>query len=236
MEYSPAYKAKLLQYLYECILEQRKQKIEQISMNRTRHITIALENLYQSHNASAVIRTAECLGIQDIHIIENEYAYNVNTEISMSADQWLTLYHYNNSENNTLDCIKQLKQKGYTVVATTPHENDCFIQDLDISTPTAFLFGTELTGLSQTALKNADKFVKIPLYGFIESYNISVAAAITLMDATTRMRQNSSINWQLTPEELLDLKINWATNSIKNGNLVTERFHQMQKQTKIITT
>ena len=116
MEYSPAYKAKLLQYLYECILEQRKQKIEQISMNRTRHITIALENLYQSHNASAVIRTAECLGIQDIHIIENEYAYNVNTEISMSADQWLTLYHYNNSKNNTLDCIKQLKQKGYTAV------------------------------------------------------------------------------------------------------------------------
>src|SRR5690606_12525524 len=145
-----------------------------------------LENLFQPHNASAVLRSCDGFGIQDIHIIENYNKYKPNREIDMGSSKWLNTIKYKEKENNTVECIRHLKSKGYKIVATTPHENDCLIDDLPLDQPTALLFGTELTGLTKEALNEADAFVKIPMFGFTESFNISVSVALALYSVTQK--------------------------------------------------
>ena len=111
-----------------------------IIQQRTRHVTVALENIFQPHNASAVLRSCDCFGVQDVHVIENTNEYAPNREIDMGSSKWLNIQHYSETENNTLECINKLKAKGYKIVATTPHENDSFIDELPVDQPVALLF------------------------------------------------------------------------------------------------
>lgn len=218
---------KKIAYLRNYISPSRYERIVEVSKNRTNHLAVVVENLYQSHNMSAVLRTAECLGIQNVHIIENKFKYHLSKEVSMGADKWLNLHRYNAKENNTEDCIKKVKALGYKVVATMPAEKDFMLDDVDISVPTAFLFGTELLGLTRQAIALADEFVKIPMYGFTESYNISVSMALTMMNVTERMR-HSDINWRLSENELSALQLEWIKMSLKDPDGILSRYEQDQ--------
>lgn len=218
---------KQIAYLKSYISESRYERIMQVSANRTNHVAVVVENLYQSHNMSAVLRTSECLGIQNVHIIENKFQYKLSKEVSMGSDKWLNLHHYNTLENNTEDCIRKVKSLGYKVVATMPAENDSMLDDVDISVPTAFLFGTELLGLTPQAVALADEFVKIPMYGFTESYNISVSVALTMMNVTERMR-HSDIAWQLPEQELQALRLEWMKKSLKDPEGILSRYNEAE--------
>ena len=209
----------MLDKFYEHISENKKGLFEKIALDRTRHITIALENLFQPHNAAAVVRSCDCFGIQDIHVIENDNLYEPNKEIDMGSSKWINMHKYNEKENNTVDCINSLKAKGYQIIATTPHTNDSSIEELDLNKPTALLFGTEATGLTQTALDHSDGFVRLPMYGFTESYNISVSVAIALFSVTQNMRKQEA-NWQLPEDEQVLLKLEWAKKVVKKSDLV----------------
>jgi tRNA (guanosine-2'-O-)-methyltransferase len=212
-----------LEYLTGFITPERRRKIDDISNNRTRHLTIVLEDIYQPHNASAVLRSCDCFGVLDVHIIENEYQYKVNPDVALGSAKWLNLYSYNEAKENTISCLESLKKKGYRVVATSPHENDVLINDLALDRRTALVFGNEPEGLSAEALKTADAFVKIPMAGFTESLNISVSAAICLFSLTDKLRK-SDINWHLTEEELLDTRIAWAKNTIKKVEIIEQDY------------
>lgn len=210
----------MLNQFYEHVSENKQSLFEKIILDRTKHITIALENLFQPHNAAAVLRSCDCFGIQDVHIIENENKYEPNKEIDMGSSKWLDLHKYNELEQNTVAAITDLKSKGYQVIATTPHTNDCTIEELDITKPTALLFGTESTGLTQTAMDHADGFVRLPMYGFTESYNISVSVALALFNLTERMRADESIDWQLPAEDQLRIKLDWVKKVVKHSEKV----------------
>ena len=196
---------------------------EKVIANRTKHVTVALENIFQPQNASAVLRTADIFGIQDVHIIENDNEYNVNPRVVHGASKWINLHKYNEKENNTLDCINKLKADGYKVYGTTPHTDDCLIQDIPLDNKVTLMFGTELTGLSDIAMKNVDGFVKIPMYGFTESLNISVSASICLYELSKRLKI-SDINWQLSEDDKLDQLIVWAKKVIKDGTLIEKQY------------
>lgn len=216
-------KSRLYEHLLQFISDNKKSLIENNILNRTKHITVVLENIFQSHNASAVLRTCDCFGIQDIHIIENNNKYRINPDVALGASKWTNLVKYKQNENNTKECLLSLKKQGYKIIATSPHENDYNINDLPIDNKLALVFGTELMGLSKIALDMADEYVKIPMYGFTESYNISVSAAICLYQLSENLR-NSNINWKLTDEESLDYKIGWLRNIIKKSELIEEKF------------
>jgi tRNA (guanosine-2'-O-)-methyltransferase len=216
-------KLELLNFLESFVSENKKDLFKRIIEYRTRYITVVLEDIYQPHNASAVLRTCDCFGVQDIHIIENRNLYEVNPDVALGSSKWLSLTKYNSGENNTLDTINKLKSKGYRIVATTPHKNDTPLNQLDLSKKTALLFGTELKGLSDVALENADAFVKIPMVGFTESFNISVSAAIILHQLTEKLRE-SSFNWQLTDEEKTNIRLDWVRNVVKKSDLVEAKF------------
>lgn len=214
----------IFSYLSGFITENKLHRFEEVLQNRTRYITVVLEDLYQPHNASAVLRTCDCFGIQDVHIIENQNAYTVNPDIALGASKWLNLFKYSSQSNNTPDAIRALKEKGYRIVATTPHKDDVVLQDLPLDKgPLALVFGTEMRGLTNTSLELADEFVKIPMYGFTESFNISVSAALVLFYLTEKLR-SSGINWKLTESEMVDIRLNWAREVVKRSDLIEEDF------------
>lgn len=222
------YSKKLYEYLSKFATEQRMEKFESVIQERTRYLTIVVENVYQPHNASAVLRSAECFGVQDVHIIENSNKYNPSADISLGAHQWLSLTRHSKTENNSLSCIQDLKKNGYRIVATSPHKNDCLISEIDLSKgKIALFFGTEIDGLSDTILNEADEFVKIPMYGFTESFNISVSAAISMYELMKRLRE-SKIEWRLTAAELLALKLDWIKESVKSSDLLEKEFRKQR--------
>jgi tRNA (guanosine-2'-O-)-methyltransferase len=219
----------LIKYLSEFTTPDRAQLFHRIANERTRYVTVAIENIYQSHNASAVLRTCDCFGVQDVHIIENEYEYTINPDIALGSSNWLHIHRYNKEGNNTEEALIMLKKKGYRIVATTPHTNDVTLDEFDIEKGKfALLFGTELDGLTDKALNMADEFLKIPMYGFTESFNISVSAALILHRLTSKIRQ-SAIDYRLTENEHDELVLEWLKLSIKKSNLIVDRYLKTHK-------
>ncbi len=225
----PALQTKLYEYLAQFITENKRTKIEEIVQQRTRYLTLVLEDIYQPHNASAVLRTCECFGIQDVHIIENRNKYTVNPDVVMGSTKWMNLIKYNGSENNTPAALRALKSKGYRIVATTPHPGkDCDILNLDLEKgKVALVMGTEIDGITQDVFEMADEFVKIPMYGFTESFNISVSAAMCLHTLSNKLR-GGSIPWQLSQEEQFCLRMEWVKNVLTKPELVEEEFWKQE--------
>jgi tRNA (guanosine-2'-O-)-methyltransferase len=226
---SPELQIKLLNHLKGFITPERWGKFEQIIQLRTRYITIVLEDIYQSHNASAVLRSCDCFGIQDVHIIENINKYEVNPDVALGAPKWLTLEKYNQGDHNTFHCLDHLKSNGYKIYCTTPHENNHTPETLPLDHKFAMVFGTELAGLSRTALEMADGFIKIPMVGFTESLNISVSAALLMNRLSSRLRGSEFI-WTLTEPEKLTILLEWVANTIKRSELIIQDF--LQRETK----
>lgn len=219
----------LIDYLKGFTTEARLDKFKDVLSKRTKHIAVVLEDLHKPHNANAVLRSCDALGIQDIHIIENENEFDTEGQVSIGAHQWLTLKRYNEEGGTNVEsCFESLRKDGYQIIATTPHENDSNINELDISEKTALVFGSELTGISDRVKEQADGFVKIPMYGFSESFNISVSAAISLYDVTSRLRV-TDLDWGLSEEEKEELTLEWLVQTIKAGEMLVEKFMNEQK-------
>ncbi len=216
-------KKKLLNHLHSFISDNKASLFNKIIQDRTKYITVVLEDIFQPHNASAVLRTCDCFGVQDVHIIENNNTYEVNPDVALGSSKWLNLIKHNSDSNNTLSAYKALKKEGYRIVATTPHKNDVMLDELELDKKTAFVFGTELNGLSQEAIDHADAYVKIPMYGFTESFNISVSASLILRHTIEKLKK-SDTNWQLNEDEIIDIKLNWIQNVIKRSELIVENF------------
>jgi tRNA (guanosine-2'-O-)-methyltransferase len=209
-----------LNFLENILTENRKTKFLKILQNRTKHFTVVVEDVFQMHNASAVMRSCEVFGIQELNVIEQRYGKRIDKEIAMGAQKWVDI----NTFDSISHCVETLKNKGYQIIATTPHENDCLMDDFDISRPSALFFGTERDGLSEEILQKADGFLKIPMVGFTESLNISVSAAIIIQNLTNRLRK-SDIDWHLSEEEILAKRLTWAKKSIKDIKRIEERYY-----------
>jgi tRNA (guanosine-2'-O-)-methyltransferase len=212
-------------YLEKLVTAKRKDLFKKVLEERTKHFTVAVEDLFQPHNASAVVRSCEVFGVQDVHIIENKYKFYASRKIAKGAQKWLDFSLYNElNTNNTLKCIDNLKAKGYKIIATTPHNNSCVLQDFDITQKSAFFFGVEKAGLSHNVLDNADGYLQIPMVGFTESLNISVAAAIILQNVTERLKQ-SEVQWQLTEQEKAEKYLDWLEKSIKSIKKIKTNYY-----------
>ncbi len=191
---------------------------------RTRWLTVALEDIYQPHNASAVLRSCECFGVQDVHIIENRNEYNLNPAVDRGASHWLTLHRYREEAiDNSTRALAALKEGDYRLFAMTPHRDDLQLEEVPVDRPLAVLFGTEETGLSARVLEAADAYVRIPMYGFTESFNLSVSAALTLRELSIKMRLQE-VPWSLSKDEKDALLLDWYRHSIRGVELLEERY------------
>ncbi|AOW19635.1 TrmH family RNA methyltransferase [Urechidicola croceus] len=206
----------------------RKEKFDKILAQRTKHFTVILEDLYQKHNTSAVVRSCDIFGIQDVHIIENKYKSYMSNQVGKGSQKWVDFHHYKSKQINTQDCIDTIKSQGYQLVATTPHNDSCLLHEFDITKKSAFVFGVEKEGVSDLMMEQADGFLKIPMVGFTESLNVSVAAAIVLQSTTERLRR-SDVNWKMTNEEIQLKKLEWMEKTIKSIKDVKERYYSEGK-------
>ena len=211
----------LLAYLEGFITENRKEGFKRVLENRTKHFTIAMEDVYQLHNTSAVMRSCEVFGIQELNVIEQRFGKRIDKEIALGAEKWVDVRRFSTIQN----CIDDLKGKGYQIIATTPHNDSCLLQDFDISKPSAIFFGTEKLGLSEEVMQQADGYLKIPMVGFTESLNISVSAAIIIQDITARLRR-SALDWKLTEDEFLEKQLDWTRKSIKDIDFIEKKFFE----------
>jgi len=222
---------KLINYLSSFVTDNRKNLFEKIIKLRTNYLTVALEDIYQPQNASAVLRSVDCFGLQSVSVIENKNEFRVDTEVALGSSKWLNIESYNRGENNTLEAIRSLRGKGYRIVATTPHEGAVDLEDFDLEKgKTALFFGTELTGISDIVKDEADEFLKIPMYGFTESFNISVSAAIILHYLTYKLRKNPKIDWQLNYKEKDQILLDWLRSTVKKSDAIEKQFFSDRKK------
>ena len=215
----------LTEYLSGFMTDARKDKIESILEQRTRHITVVLENIYHPHNASAIIRNCECFGIQDMHVIEDKYEYSPSTDIVRGSLKWLNINYHRQSGNNTAECIKSLKENGYKIAATCLREDTISIDDLPIDNKIALVLGTEDKGVSDELLANADYAVKIPMCGFTQSLNVSVSAAICIKEMTNKLKK-SNINWQLNENEKNEIRLDWYKKSVRSLEQLLQHYNE----------
>lgn len=215
----------VFQHLSQFVSEHKKEFVQRVLASRTRHITVVLEDIFQSQNASAVIRTCECMGIQDIHIIENISKYSINPRVLKGSNKWIDItQHTSKTQNNTASAFRQLKDLGYKIVVTDPGNDGISIEDLRVEdTKLALVFGNELRGISKEALALCDQKVKIPMYGFTESLNISVSAAICLNTIMTKLHaMKSFVGLPESDKELLKLK--WYRKIVRKSDLIEREF------------
>jgi tRNA (guanosine-2'-O-)-methyltransferase len=217
-----------LHFLENMLTENRKEKFQKVLETRTNHFTVVVEDVFQMHNTSAVMRSCEVFGIQELAIIEQRYGKSIDKEIAMGAQKWVDITTF----DSISDALQTMRNKGYQIIATTPHEKDCLLDDFDISKPSALFFGTERDGLSEEIMQQADGFLKIPMVGFTESLNISVSAAIIIQNLTNRLRK-SDIHWQLSDKEVLEKRLSWAKNSIKDIARIEERYYSAFRNTNL---
>ncbi|MBA4744257.1 MAG: RNA methyltransferase [Muricauda sp.] len=209
----------LLTYLETYLTEERKQRFLDVLQQRTKHITVAVEDVYQLHNTSAIIRSCDVFGVQDVHVIEDRFGKRLDKNIAMGAEQWVDVHRY----QTTTDCISKLKEDGYQIIATTPHNDSTILPDFFPTMKSAIFFGTEKEGLSEEVMQQADGFLKIPMVGFSESLNVSVSAAIIIQQLAQKVR-DSDLNWQLTDIEVFEKRLDWTKKSIKDVEGIIKRY------------
>jgi tRNA (guanosine-2'-O-)-methyltransferase len=219
----------LIAYLEQFVTSERLKKFDEVLQKRTRYLTVVLEDLYQSHNASAILRTCDCFGIQDVHVMENRNRFEISPDVALGASKWLNLCAYPGKDGDPLRVIRALKMKGYRIVATSPHSGGVPLTDFNIEKgKVALLFGTELKGLSNEILDQADEFMLVPMAGFTESMNVSVTAGIVLHHLILKLK-TSGIDWKLTEDEKNKVKLEWLRNSIKRSEVIERQFLTNEK-------
>lgn len=219
--HSPEWYSARIGYLSEFVLPERMENFRQVAGMRTRWMTVCMENTFHPQNASAIVRTCEAFGIQDIHTIEALCPFSPNVNIVKGTDKWIDLHrHYSAAE-----ALDALKGAGYRIVATMPHAGDTVPEKFDVSEgPFALIFGTEHAGVSDEIKEAADDYLRIPMCGFVESLNVSASAAILLYTLSGKLRR-SEAPWQLTGEEKLPLLFRWLMGSIREAEgILRSRF------------
>jgi tRNA (guanosine-2'-O-)-methyltransferase len=222
---SPRTADALIGHLLQFVTPEKQARMETVLASRTSRLQVVLEDIFQPHNASAVMRSCECFGIQHLHVIENRYAYTLNREVAMGSSNWINLHRYRRPEaDNSGECLEHLREQGFQIVATSLNPGSIPLDELPMEEKTAIWFGTEEDGLSNPVLEAADTHVHIPMRGFTQSFNISVSAAICLYELRTRLQRARPEDWALTPSERQEVLLLWLRNSVRNVEIIERNF------------
>ena len=205
-------------YLQQFLTNERLSKIEHFSKESSDFVLPVMEDVYQFRNAAAIVRSVEACGFHHVVALEEENVFNPNLKVTKGAETWVQV----EKMPNNLDSLKEIKSRGYRILAVSPEKNATMLPDYEVKEPIALVFGTELEGVSDEILDFADETLAIPMFGFTKSFNVSVAAAICMYELKQKLMK-SGIEYQLSDEKLLELKIRWAKNSIKSSEQILER-------------
>lgn len=214
----------ILRFFEGHVTPNRYQRFQEVLKERTEYMCVVLENIYNPQNSSAVIRSADCFGIQNVHIIEGKWEFRTHEEITKGSSKWVNVSHHEQKEDNNRAVFRKLKEEGYRLVATSPHVENSALKDFDVTAGKfALIMGNEMDGITDLAREEADAFIQIPMYGFTESFNLSVAASICFHHLTYKIRE-AGVNWQLSKSERDEILYRWFYNSISGAGELESRY------------
>lgn len=224
------YQRALYDYLLPYVTTNKQRRFEEVLNYRTRALTVVLEDIFKPHNASAVLRTAECLGLQEVHVVEQDNSFNLNPYVLRGSGKWLTINHHRriNRISTIEQCLRKLKESGHYILASTPDQGAVDYNQVELPAKTAVVFGSEENGVTDYVLDSADQLIKIPMHGFTESFNISVSAAMILENFNRKLR--SKDGWQLSKREKFELKLEWVCKVVKNLEVHIREFDRQWKE------
>lgn len=209
----------LYQYLQQFLTQERFEKIDFFATQSSDFVLPVMEDVYQFRNAAAIVRSAEACGFHKIIAMEKHNVFQPNLDLTKGADTWVEV----EKVPAKLSSIKEIKNRGYKIVAVSPEKNAVSLPDFEITEPVALTFGTEWKGVSDEILDFADETLSIPMYGFTQSFNVSVAAAICFYELKQKLIK-ANVSHFLDEEKALRMKIRWAVNSIRSGNEILEKY------------
>lgn len=206
------------------VSDRRLHRMESVLSNRTKTLTVVLDRIKNYHNVSAVIRSADAFGINDVHLVGEKFEYTKG--ISRGSERWIDLIRH---ETPSL-AISNLKKEGYSIVVLQPEEitnkdknlTALPVFQLPFSEKLALVFGNERLGVDKEFTKNAKYGAYIPMFGFVESFNISVACAITLFCSTTGTSEHKRDLLPLTQEQKAQIKDRWLKDDVNNSEKILE--------------
>ena len=220
----PSTEDALIAHLLQFVTPSKQARMAEVIRHRTSYVRVVLEDIYQPHNASAVMRSCECFGIQHLHVIENRYTYTLNRDVAMGSSNWIQLHrHREEGRDNTRDCLEAMRGRGYRIAATSLDPSSIPLHQLPLDKPLSLWFGTEEHGLSAQLLEQADLHVHIPMTGFTQSLNISVSAAICLHSLRSRLA-DAKVDPGLTPVEQRAVYRLWLRKTLKNCEILERAF------------
>jgi len=196
----------------EFLVPGRKARIDEVVASRTRTLTVVMEAFCDPQNVNAVLRTCEAFGVQEIHVVEGPMKpYDRNKKISQNADKWLDVRRW----KTTAECLGHLEAEGFQIYATHLGEGSRPLADLSFAGKVALVFGNENRGVSDEALARADARYAIPMLGFVQSLNVSVAAAVSLARAVERRVAERGRHGDLAPEDARALRERFYVLAVK---------------------
>ncbi|NJL01093.1 MAG: RNA methyltransferase [Spirulinaceae cyanobacterium SM2_1_0] len=211
----------LVNHLSQFVTATRLTKMAAVLQRRTRRLTVVLDDLHKPYNASAVLRSCEAFGVQDVYAIETTNPFEPSKTVSRGAERWLTIYPY----PDTTAGLAALRDRGYQLVAMSPHADSLTLDQLPLAEKLAIAFGSERRGLSESLNQQADLHARIPMAGFTESFNLSVSVAICLYELTQRLRA-SDVDWGLSAQEQLAVKLEWLRRALRSSADLEATFWQ----------
>ena len=193
-------------------------RIDHVLANRLTSLTVAVEDTYDPHNAAATIRTSEALGLYELHVIEPELRFSAAKGVTRGAHKWLELHRWPTAEAT----VAALHARGFRVYATQPAAASS-IEDVDVGSPLAVMFGNEHSGLSAAAVAACDGALSVPMFGFTESFNLSVTVALATSTLAARRRAYINAPGDLPADLRARLRARWFALRIRGVVGVLER-------------
>lgn len=200
------------------VSDERAARIDAVLDARLTSVSVALEDLYDPHNGAATLRTCEAFGLQDLHAIEVDHRFSANKGITKGCDRWLDLHRW----PDPVSCVTSLRDRGFRVLATAP-DAPVDIDDVDVSTPLAILFGNEHHGVTDRAVAACDGAIAIRMHGFTESFNLSVSVALVISRLAARRRAFLGAAGDLPADRRAHLRARWFALKIRGALEVIER-------------
>ncbi len=211
------------------LTEGRISTLCQALSQRTRYVTVVLDDIYHPHNISAVVRSCEAFGIQDIHVLQVENPFRPNKGVTKGAQQWITFHRHTSIET----CVMRLKERGYMLLGADPPSKghpSVPVDSIELDQPVALVFGREKEGLHQELRDLCDKLFHIPMTGLTESFNISVTVAISLYVLRRKLDMLPGNLWELSGEEKALLLDDWSVKSVRKGQEVLKEIMTRQNR------
>jgi tRNA (guanosine-2'-O-)-methyltransferase len=204
----------------ELLLDRRRERVDRVVADRIRSLTLLVEGVHDPHNLAAVLRTAEGLGLQDVHILAAPSGFRPSEAVTQGADKWLTLHRH----RDALSCAQALRADGYALYASLLSGDAIPLDAVPFEGRVALVFGNEHEGVSPELAGLCDGRFRIPMHGFTQSFNVSVAVGIAL-HAGASVRRRLAPGGDLAPAAQAELRLRFYAHAVKQGRRLALALH-----------